>query len=230
MKFLSYLRTKLGVAIVNLVRTRHGVVIFYGDKMRQADLNMIRQVNRETKMLISDHEAYQLMMTVRRTQKILGDIAEVGTYRGGSSKLIAIARSDDSPKHIYLFDTFEGLPPLTDIDRSHFTNGQYSADLREVTAYVSAYPNISLHKGIFPESAGPIQSKRFSFVHLDVDLYEATRDAIEFFYPRMEKGAVLISHDYSTAPGVRKAIDEFMVDKPEAVFESSWRQCFIVKI
>jgi hypothetical protein len=230
MKFLSSLRTKIGVAIVNIIRARHGVVIFFQDEARRHDLDTIRQVSRETKMLISDHEAYQLMMAVRRTKKIPGDIAEVGTYRGGSSKLIAIARGDDSPKHMYLFDTFEGLPPLTDIDRSHFTDEQYPADIAEVKTYLSLYPNVSLHKGIFPKSAGPVQSKRFSFVHLDVDLYEATRDSIEFFYPRMEKGAVLISHDYSTAPGVRKAIDEFMVNKPEAVFESSWRQCFIVKV
>ncbi|MFZ1075041.1 MAG: TylF/MycF/NovP-related O-methyltransferase [Minisyncoccia bacterium] len=212
------------------MRARHGVVIFFQDKPRRDDLDTVHKVSKETKMLISDHEAYQLMMAVRRTKKIPGDIAEVGTYRGGSSKLIAIARGDDSAKHIYLFDTFEGLPPLTDIDRTHFTDDQYPADLAEVTAYLAPYPNVSLHKGIFPQSAGPILDKRFSFVHLDVDLYEATRDAIKFFYPRMERGAVLISHDYSTAPGVRKAIDEFMADKPEAVFESSWRQCFIVKI
>lgn len=230
MKFLSYIRTKLGVAVVNLIRARHGVVIFFQDERRRRDLDTIRRVSRETKMLVSEHEAYQLMMAVRATQKIPGDIAEVGTYRGGSSKLIAIARGNESAKHIYLFDTFEGLPPLTDIDRTHFTDEQYPADLGEVTAYLSAYQNISLYKGIFPESAGPIRSKRFSFVHLDVDLYEATRDCIAFFYPRMEPGAVLISHDYTTAPGVRKAIDEFMADKPEAVFESSWRQCCIVKI
>lgn len=230
MRFLPYLRTRFGVAVVNLIRARHGVVIFFHDKQRRRDLDTVWQVSSETKMLISDHEAYQLMMAVRSTKKIPGDIAEVGTYRGGSSKLIAIARGDESTKHLYLFDTFEGLPPLSDIDRTNFTDEQYPADLDKVTAYLSAYPNLSLHKGIFPKSAGAIQAKRFSFVHLDVDLYEATRDSIEFFYPRMNPGAVLISHDYTTAPGVRKAIDDFMADKPEAVFESSWRQCFIVKI
>src|SRR3989338_2339911 len=133
MRFFSYLRTKLGVAILNLVRVRHGVVIFFHDERRRRDLDTIWRVSSETKMLISDHEAYQLMMAVRCTKKIPGDIAEVGTYRGGSSKLIAIARGNESSKHLYLFDTFEGLPPLTDIDRTHFTDEQYPADLEEVT-------------------------------------------------------------------------------------------------
>lgn len=227
MRFLSALRTKLGVAIVNLVRARHGVVIFYGDKERQADLDFIQSVSHERKLLLSDHEAYQVMMAVRRTAKIPGDIAEVGAYKGASAKLIAHAARG---KHIHLFDTFEGLPELRDIDRSAFTDGQFVADVADVTAYLSAYPSVSLYKGLFPETAGPIAGKTFSFVHLDVDLYQSTKDSLEFFYPRMSKGGVIISHDYMTAAGVRKAIDDFMADKPEAVFESSWRQCFIVKV
>jgi O-methyltransferase len=229
MSITAFLRAKIGAAIVGLIRKRYGVVIFFHDGKRRRDLDIIRQVKSEVKMLISDHEAYQIMMMVRSTHNVLGDIAEVGTYRGGSAKLIAIARGDDSSKNIFLFDTFEGLPSLTDIDRLSFTDNQYQADFGEVSKYVSMYPKISLHKGIFPDSAAPIVSKTFSFVHLDVDLYQATRDSVAFFYPRMEKGGVLLSHDYTTAPGVKKAIDEFMVDKPESVFESSWRQCFFVK-
>jgi predicted O-methyltransferase YrrM len=226
MKFLSYVRTKIGVVIVNLIRARHGVVIFYGDKARQSDLDFIARVRRERKLLLSDHEAFQIMMTVRRTARIHGDIAEVGAYQGASAKLIAHAAHN---KSIHLFDTFEGLPSLLDIDRSAFHDGQFVADVSDVSEYLSFFPSITLYKGIFPETAGPIVSKKFSFVHLDVDLYQSTKDSLEFFYPRMQKGGVIISHDYMTAPGVRKAVDEFMADKPEAVFESSWRQCFIVK-
>lgn len=226
MKFVSYLRTKLGVVLVNLIRARHGVVIFYGDKERRADLDFIKAVQEERKLLLSDHEACQVMMAVRRTAKIPGDIAEVGAYEGASAKLIAHAASG---KHIHLFDTFEGLPPLTDIDRSSFTDGQYPADLADVTKYLSNFPSVTLYKGLFPGTAGPIKQKTFSFVHLDVDLYQGTKESLEFFYPRMSKGGVIISHDYMTAEGVRKAVDDFMKDKPEAVFESSWRQCFIVK-
>src|SRR3990167_5340806 len=100
MKFLSYIRTKIGVAIVRLIRSRHGAVIFFQDEQRRRDLDTVWRVSSETKMLISDHEAYQLMMAVRCTEKIPGDIAEVGTYRGGSSKLIAIARGNESAKHL----------------------------------------------------------------------------------------------------------------------------------
>jgi len=202
------------------------VIIFYGDKERQSDLDFIKNVRRERRLLLSDHEALQIMMTARRSEKIPGDIAEVGAYQGASAKLIAHVARD---KNIHLFDTFEGLPPLSDIDKSAFHDGDFVTNISDVSEYLSSFSSITLYKGMFPDTAGPIFSKKFSFVHLDVDLYKSTKDSLEFFYPRMQKGGVIISHDYMTVKGVKKAVDEFMLDKPEAVFESSWRQCFIVK-
>lgn len=229
MQLLAYIRTKIGVFLVGLIRAKHGVVIFYGDEERRKRLDLITAVKRERKLLLSDHEAMELVMAVERTRKIPGDIAEVGTYKGVSAKLIAEARGNASGKTLHLFDTFAGLPDLQDIDRSHFSDKQFVAGEAEVAAYLSAYPDVRLYAGKFPDTSGPIEQKRFSLVHLDVDLYQSTKDSIEFFYPRMSQGGVIISHDYMTAPGVRKAIDEYMADKPEAVFEASWRQCFIVK-
>ena len=226
MKFLSYLRVKIGVAMVKLLRARYAMVIFQGYKVSKTDYDFISDVRQEKKLAISDHEAYQIMMTVRRTAKIPGDIAEVGAYQGASAKLIAHAAHS---KNIHIFDTFDGLPPLLDIDRAVFHDKQFAADFSDVSRYLSSFPSVTLYKGMFPETAGPIASKRFSFVHLDVDLYQSTKDSLEFFYPRMSSVGVIISHDYLTAEGVTKAVDEFMADKPEAVFESSQQQCFIVK-
>ena len=228
MTVLHALREKVGVAIVNLVRSRHGVVVFYDDEERRRDLALIQTVKRERKLLLSDHEAHQLMRLVRSVEKVTGDMAEVGTYRGASAKLIAEARGGQ-PKTLYLFDTFEGLPELQDIDRAFFTKGQYPADLEDVAQYLSTYRDMALYQGLFPDTAGPIKNKVFSFIHLDVDLYESTRDALSFFYPRMARGGIIVSHDYLTAPGVTKAIREFMKDEPEPILETSWRQCAIVK-
>lgn len=228
MTFLQQLRGRVGSAVVSLIRSRSGVVIFFGDKERRTDLDLIARVRTERKLLLSDHEAHQLMRMVRATAKIPGDLAEVGTYRGVSAKLIAEAHGGGA-KTLYLFDTFEGLPELQEVDRSMFHEGQYVADIHEVADYLAAYPNIVLYAGIFPRTAEPITQKKFSFVHLDVDLYQSTKESLAFFYPRMTVGGVIISHDYLTASGATKAITEFMADKPEPIIELSWRQCAIVK-
>jgi hypothetical protein len=62
-----------------------------------------------------------------------------------------------------------------------------------------------------------------------VDLYKTTLDALEFFYPRMNPGGVIMSHDYIRC-GVKKAFDEFFKDKPEPIIQLIDSQSLIVKI
>jgi O-methyltransferase len=54
-------------------------------------------------------------------------------------------------------------------------------------------------------------------VHIDVDIYEPTRDSMAFFYPRLNDGGIIICDDYGfkSYPGATKAVDEFLRDKPE---------------
>ena len=43
----------------------------------------------------------------------------------------------------------------------------------------------------------------------------AHRSCLEFFYSRMSPGGIILSHDYMTAPGVKKAFDDFFEDRAE---------------
>lgn len=191
--------------------------------------DLIKEIKKETQMLLEDWEAFQIYMAVKQTAKIKGEIAEVGVFRGGSAKLICEAKEN---KELHLFDTFEGLPDLNQVDSpKKFHKNQFSSSFDEVKDYLKSYQDVYFYKGLFPSTAGPITDKRFSFVHLDVDLYESTLECIKFFYSRMEKGGILISHDYRYAPGVKKAFDEFFNDKPEPVIETEilGTQCLVVK-
>ena len=207
----------------------YGVMIFYNDPERANVIDLIRRIKSENEMLLTDNEAYQLFMTVVRTKKVDGDIAEVGAYRGASAKLICEAKGD---KALHLFDTFEGLPDLSQIDNPRFYKGQFLATFEDVKNYLKEYPNIHFYKGLFPFTAEPIEGKVFSFVNLDVDLYESTLSCLKFFYPRMNKGGIIMSHDYMdiNLPGVRKAVDDFFEDKQETIIELSGTQCLIVKL
>jgi len=76
-----------------------------------------------------------------------------------------------------------------------------------------------------------LKYKKFAFVHLDVDLYQSTQDCLEWFYPRMSRGGVIVSHDYlSATQGVKRVFDEFFADKPEPILELSGSQCLVIKI
>jgi len=227
-KLLSYPRRMIGASIFYAISSKNGAIVYYNDPERSKVLDLVKKIKNENEMLLADNEAYQIFMAVKRTQKINGDIAEVGSYRGGSAKLICEAMGD---KTLHLFDTFEGLPDLCHHDDpKQFQKGNYSASLEDVKNYLKKYQNVHFYKGLFPSTADPIKDKKFSFVHLDLDLYEATLASIKFFYSRMNRGGIIISHDYISAPGVRKAFDDFFRDKPEPIIEMSGSQCLIVKL
>jgi hypothetical protein len=198
----------------------------YDQPHRAKGVRLIRQIYAERGMLLSLPEAYSIFAAVKQTTKVPGDIAEVGVYQGGSSKVICEAKG---ARHLHLFDTFAGLPSPKDIDRPDFTEGRFACSLDSVRQYLSSYSGVTFYEGLFPDTAGPVSNHKFSFVNIDVDIYDSTKSALEFFYPRMSPGGVIISHDFS-AGGVTAAFDEFLSDKPEALIELVGDQCMIIKI
>jgi len=214
-KTLSIPRGYVGRFLVGYYQNM-GLVILSIHSRSPGVFDLIRQIKEETEMLLSDLDAYQIYTMVKKTSKIDGDIAEVGVYKGGSAKLIREA----SKKPLHVFDTFEGLPGLSEHDNpEQFHQGDYSASFESVKSYLKNYSNISFYKGVFPSTAEPVKNKRFAFVHLDIDIYESMLNCLKFFYPRMSKGGVIIGHDYSGSIGVKQAFDEFFEDKSEIIIE-----------
>ena len=213
--------------IVYAIKSKNGFVLYYNDRDRARVMELIRRIKNETEMLMHDHEAYNIYMAVERTAKIKGSIAEVGVYRGGSAKLICEAKKN---KNLYLFDTFAGLPKLSARDNlKQFHRGQYVASFDKVKDYLKLYKKVYFYKGLFQNTVRALRCKKFSFVHLDVDIYQSTLDCLKFFYPRMCKGGIIISHDYLNSRGVKKAIDSFFANKPEPIIEIG-QQCMVVKV
>jgi hypothetical protein len=219
---LAAIEPFLGYDIASRGRLSH-----YGCAERKAFARDLKKIRADTELLLEDIEAYHIYMAVKRTQKVEGDIAEVGVYKGGSAKIICLAKGE---KPLHLFDTFAGLPKVDDVDAVWpFYEGKFAASYDRVQEYLAQEKNVFFYKGIFPETAGPVKGRHFSLVNCDVDTYESTKQCLGFFYPRMNPGGLIISHDYITVPGVKKAFDEFFLDKPEPVVETAGSQCIVVK-
>ena len=102
---------------------------------------------------------------------------------------------------------------------------------REIRRNLSQYGDqIEYHQGLFPASAETLGHLRFSFVHLDLDLYDSTVAALEWFWPRIESGGMLLSHDYPLSEGVVRAFDEFFAERRETFIPLSGNQCLAVKL
>ena len=95
-------------------------------------------------------------------------------------------------------------------------------------ALLARYSNVHFHPGLFPDTAADVRELRFSFVHLDLDLPDATESALEFFYPRLVAGGILIGDDY-TDPQVRDCFDRWLADRRDTIIELPWSQLMIVR-
>lgn len=155
-------------------------------------------------------EIKSLREEVRKVKDIEGDIAEVGVYQGATALIIR----EESDKPLYLFDTFEGFPDqLHEEDSISYRIGDCKADISYVTKVMGDKKDVTITKGIFPQTSAIIKDKKFAFVHIDVDIYQATKDALYFFLPRMSKGGIILVHDYPAHKGVKKAVDEFNLNQ-----------------
>jgi O-methyltransferase len=188
---------------------------------------ILRQIYRERRSLLSAFEQYLVYAAARAQRRRPGAMAEVGVYAGSSAKLICEAKGD---KVLHLFDTFTGLPESTPEDRAVHRPGQYASSLESVERYLAGYENVHFHPGLFPESTTTVPEDSYCFVHFDVDLYASTLDCLQYFYPRMIPGGIILSHDYGLLAGVQQAFDEFFADKPEGIIEQPTTQCLVVKL
>lgn len=157
----------------------------------------------------------QLLRVIGSVQ---GDTAECGVYRGAASHTILFANSKSSvPRHHHIFDSFDGISTPVNEDGNYWTRGDLTASEQIAFDALREFEGKTFYRGWIPDRFHEVEQKRFSFVHVDVDLYQPTKDSIAFFYPRMNPGAIFVCDDYGlkVCPGATKACDEFLSDKEE---------------
>jgi O-methyltransferase len=141
-----------------------------------------------------------------------GDVAECGVYKGGSARLLATMFPN---KKIFLFDSFEGMLESDTLERGHQKGDFRDTSLEQVRSYLSDKPNCSFFPGWIPSSASFLREERFCLVHLDLDLYQSTKAAIEIFWPKIVDGGVIVFDDWEwqNCPGVKQSITEYFDDQ-----------------
>jgi len=150
-------------------------------------------------------------------------VIEIGTYRGGSARFL-----HDSLRHrgknnlLYVCDTFEGHPVVDErVDGNHKVNeGFRDVSFENVEAYLSNCVNLEIVVGNIMETARKIPDQLIGFMHIDVDVYPATRFCLEYFCSRLINGGVVVIDDYGflTCKGVKMAVDEYVSVHPEFRF------------
>jgi hypothetical protein len=170
--------------------------------------------------------------------RIEGDIVECGVWRGGSMMAAALAlmARGDTSRHLYLYDTFEGMSEPTGVDRGpsgESAQAQLARSTREQSVWAVAglddvqanlastgYPAGHIHcvKGKVEDTIPATLPARIALLRLDTDWYESTRHELRHLYPLLSRHGVLIVDDYGHWQGARQAVDEYFADSAEPVF------------
>ena len=185
----------------------------------------------------------------KKTLDVPGDIAELGVFRGLGlmtwANLLEAYCIGDRTKTVYGFDNWKGFQKLTPEDGKEvasvqklvggFSPEKYYEELKEAIAIFDAdrfipwKPRVKLVAGNIEETVVTFTKEnpgvRFSLIHFDCDLYKPTKVALEYLWPILSRGGVILFDEYSIPdwPGETKAVDEFFSDKPGVKIKTlSW--------
>ena len=149
-----------------------------------------------------------------------GTFLEVGSFRGGTALHICNAMEGRNDS-FFSIDPFEtgGFENLIDCDQawktSDFTNTHYDS----VSALLASKPFAKVIRGFFPAAAEQLDLHNIAFCHLDVDIYNATLNSLEYLAPRLAPKGLIVVDDagHNETPGVSLAVKDFLAANPSFV-------------
>lgn len=159
-----------------------------------------------------------------------GDIVELGCYEGITSILIQKTLDQlKSDKILHVYDSFEGLPDKSEKDDgAFFKKGSLSTTKLNLIGNFNKHrvKQPIIHEGWFKDTLPKELPEKICFAHLDGDFYSSIAVSLEHVYPKLSRNGIVIIDDYcdpqivnipNNFPGVKKATDEFLMNKPEKI-------------
>lgn len=159
-----------------------------------------------------------------KVRHVKGCVVECGVWRGGM--IAGIADLLGGGREYYLFDSFEGLPPVKAIDGrelqawqaattapGYYNNCRASADEADAAMKKSLAKKYSLVKGWFEATVPEFKpNQQIAILRLDGDLYDSTMICLQYLYPYVAEGGIIIIDDYQAWDGCAQAVHEFLAN------------------
>lgn len=146
-----------------------------------------------------EYRVYMLIWAARQAMNLEGDFVECGVNTGLSSMAVCnYIQFENVPKKLYLFDTFAGIPESQVAQDENITGYRnlYFECYDLVKNNFSKYPNVVLVRGAIPESLHTVDIPKVSYLHIDMNIEYPEREALEYFWPRLVSGGIVMLDDY----------------------------------
>jgi O-methyltransferase len=175
-------------------------------------------------------------------QHLQGVVVECGVWRGG---MIAAMSEVLGDRKYFLFDSFEGLPTAKEIDGEsaiawqkdtggdfYFDNCKAEIYYAEQAMSLSPIKDYQLVKGWFSETLPNFDfNEQIAILRLDADWYESTIQCLDYLYPKVIEGGLIILDDYYTWDGCSRAVHDYLSSNKLTARIRSLKggNCYIVK-
>lgn len=160
-------------------------------------------------------------------KRIPGDMVECGVFFGGASMLIAktLLSLGDTSRRLWLYDSFEGFVGAQAGDDVTWYGDSIDVRIDNFEGIArgnvasTGYPmdNVRIVPGDIEKIAPDNENSEIALLRLDTDTYHSTAAELEYFFPKLVQGGVLIIDDYGHAFGARRAVDEYFADPDRKV-------------
>jgi len=164
-----------------------------------------------------------ILTNIESVLHLPGDAVELGCNVGMTSSYIKrLLNRCATGKKLHVYDSFEGLPPKTAEDGATPCDKGASAVSIEMfkKTFIDADVGLpEIHEGFFGNIPDNEYPDEICFAFFDGDFYSSIMDSFKKVYHKMTPGGIILIHDYEYEPfpGVKKACDDFLKDKPEKV-------------
>ncbi len=148
--------------------------------------------------LVDIYRCYELWSLAKQTASVEGAILEVGVWRGGTGAILAQSVKEIPSKTVYLADTFSGVVKAGENDPKYQGGEHADTSLSVVRELLHSLDinNASILQGIFPEDTAENIPGKISLLHSDVDVYQSSKDIVEWCLPRLSTGGLIVFDDY----------------------------------
>jgi len=165
--------------------------------------------------IINRDQKYNLSKALSGVINVEGDVVELGCYVGESSKALRrTLNAFSSTKKLYVYDSFEGLPPLHECEKNcGWRPGTLNTTEDVITKNFEDNGLVKpiICKGWFKDIPNDKLPEKICFAFLDGDFYDSIYDSLVKVYDRVSVGGIILFHDYGRPdlPGVEKAVNDF---------------------
>lgn len=185
----------------------------YAPWLDDAEFNAALEFVRHNTM-VDHYRLYELWQLAGQTVDLKGDILEVGVWRGGSGCLMAKRlQLLHASKTVFLCDTFAGVVKTGQRD-TVYRDGEHSDTSTDFVSALAAdlnLSNVEMLVGIFPDDTGhQVEDRQFSICHIDVDVYQSAADILDWVWPRLTRGGIVVYDDYGfdRCGGITRHVNE----------------------